>query len=420
MIVHARRARGLAVAALAGVALFGTGCVDMDSYLSQSDGIGDVNVHSFACLSGSTNCGNLDNLDLSQPAYAGPTQLLIGYKMSSTLTPPSTIASDAPQATFAPSPGYAAELERLSPAGPGRTWIGYISNTLAVNGAVDPTIRLTAGFGLPQGADGAPFEGPVSYRAVIGFRTVSADLSAGRPVNCGSSITDWTADFTVCLDSPLIAQIPVILDVPVNDLGILTGAEASGPAGTTVTVPFTTKFNGTLLGSALEFGLSASTPIPGARITVTPAGLVHSESGTTPVQVAVAVPAGTKPGEYPVTLTATIEKQTRTRDGVIIVTAPPVTTTARIGGVVPKRLAFRVARRRGVKVLVRSNIAGTAIVRLYQKRRAPLVSKRVRLRVGRTGVLLRSRGVVAGRYRVTVTTLTPRRTATIRGVLRKR
>ena len=44
----------------------------------------------------------------------------------------------------------------------------------------------------------------------------------------------------------------------------------------------------------------------------------------------------------------------------------------------------------------------------------------LRLRVGRTGVLLRSRGVVAGRYRVTVTTLTPRRTATIRGVLRKR
>ncbi|MEZ5081511.1 MAG: hypothetical protein R2878_12820 [Thermoleophilia bacterium] len=423
MKVRSAWARGaVATVALGGFVLASAGCVSLDGvFAEQPDRIGDLTIHGTVCLSGSPGCSGQDNIDLDVPAFSGQGQLLVGYRVPPGITAPASLSSDSPTTTLAANAGYAAELERLSPAGPGRVWVGYVTNTLVVNGAVDPNIAVTARFGLPQGADGSPFAGPVGYRAVAGFRLVDATHPADRPVNCGANITDVMPDSTVCIDAPLATTVAGDDAVfGTRDLGIITGAKASGLAGTTVMVPFTTKYAGTSTAS-VNFALSASTTLPGAGVTVTPGSLLPATDSTNPVQVAVAVPANATPGDYPVTLTATLGAQTRTRGGVLTVTAPPVVTTAaRISGLVPKRLAFRVARRRGVKVVVRSNLKGLAIVRLYQGRKAPRVSRRVRLRVGRTGVLLRNSRLVAGRYRVTVTMLTPRKTVTIRGVLRKR
>lgn len=425
----------VALAAIGGAVLASSGCVSLDNvFADQDDDIGDVVIFGTACQSGSTGCSGNDIVDFDLSGGTGTGQLMVGYRVPLTVTPPATITGDAPAVTFAASPTYAAELERLRPAGPGRRWAGYLSTTIDV-GAADKNIALQARFALQQGADGGPFVGPLPYRAVIGSRAVDDANPADRPVQCGADLDGAGPGFTVCVDSPLLATI----DGPdqtegTRDLGILTGATGSGPAGTTVTVPFTARFAGTS-NAGVNFALSAATTVPGGTVVVTPGSLLPATDSTNPVSVAVAVPAGTAPGNYDVTLTATLGTQTRVRTGTLTVVAPPATPTGpttgggltpgtaapalRLTGTLPARLAFLAARNRGVRVVVRSNRSGRAVVRLVQGGKA-LTAKTVTLRNGATVVVLRSRKAKAGAYRVTVTFTATRRVVTLRGTLRAR
>ncbi len=98
-----------------------------------------------------------------------------------------------------------------------------------------------------------------------------------------------------------------------------TGGEASAAPGTTAKVPFTLRYVG---DAGSSFALSASTALPGAPVSPSPAVLTPAAPGFQDATVTVAVPAGTAPGAYAVTLTATVGRQTRTAQGTVRVTAP--------------------------------------------------------------------------------------------------
>lgn len=426
----------IAVVAIGGAVLASSGCVSLDNvFADQDDVVGDVTVFGTACQSGSAGCSGIDIANGDLAGTTGEGQLMVGYRIPANVTPPTVVEGDTAGVTFSASPTYAAELERLKPAGPGRRWAGYISTTMDV-GAADKNIALRGRFGLQQGADGAPFAGPLAYRMVIGERPVGPDAPANRPVVCGPDLVQAGPDLTICVDSPLVATIdgPDLTEAT-RDLGILTGATGSGQAGTTVTVPFTARYAGSSTAGA-NFALSAATTVPGGTAVVTPGSLLPATDSSNPVSVAVAVPAGTAPGNYDVTLTATLGTQSRVRTGTLTVVAPPAApagpTTGggltpggtappalRLTGALPARLAFLTARGKGVKVVVRSNRSGRAVMRLVQRGKV-VVTKTVTLRNGSTTVVLRSRKVVAGAYRVTVTFTATRRVVTLRGTLRAR
>lgn len=416
----------VAALALGGAAVASSGCVSLDAInASQTEVIGDVTIAATACQSGSADCSNIDvaNFDIA-PGFTTPAQLLVAYRVPASLPAP-TIDTDAPAVTFTASPSYTAELERLSPAGAGRKWVGFISNTIDT-AAADKNLRFTSTWKLPQGPDGSPFVGPIAFRPIIGSRVPDATTPADAPVQCGADFSNVGTATAVCLDSPLLATLAdPDLTRATRDLGILTGATATGQSGTTITMPFTAKYAGTSTATA-NFALSATTSVPGGTVVVTPGSLLPATDSTNPVNVAVAVPAGTAPGNYDVTLTAKVGVQTRVRTGTLTVTAPPVVTpppvtpaALRLTGTLPSRLAFLVARTRGVKVIVRSNRTGRAVVRLTQGGTA-LVTRTVRLRNGATTVVLKSRKVKAGAYRVTVTFLSTGKVTALRGTLRVR
>lgn len=415
----------VAVAAMSGAVLASSGCVSLDDVAAgQKDVVGGMLISGTACQSGSTGCSGDDVVNLDISGGTGTGQLLVAYRIPTTVTAPATIEGSAATVTFSASPTYAAELERLSPAGAGRKWAGYISSTIDIAGP-DKSIALSGTFALNQGTDGSPFVGPLQYRPVIGSRVVGDGAPADRPVVCGPDLTTLGPGSTVCVDSPQIAVLSAAdLTANTRDLGILTGATASGGAGTTVTVPFTAKYAGTSSSSA-NFALSAATTVPGATVTVTPGSLLPAVDSTNPVSVGVAVPAGTAPGNYDVTLTAKLANgQTRVRTGTLTVTAPVVTppppvVALKLSGSLPGRLSVVSARAKGVKVTIRSNRAGRAVVRLVQGGTG-LAGKTVRLRKGANTVVLKSRNLVAGAYRVTVTFTATGKFTTLRGTLRAR
>jgi len=416
-----------AVAALGGVVVASSGCISLDNAGLGQNGVGsDLVFQETVCLSGSSGCGNADNIDASAAGTSGTGQLLVGYRVPDGYTPPATVTSDSPLVTATASASYTAELERLSPAGPGRKWAGYITGQFAYDGATDAAVELSSTWPLPGGTGGAPFEGPVTYRPVVGFRLSDATRPASRPVDCGASLGTFSdSSTTVCVDSPLLATLSAPDDALISaDFGILTGAAATGPAGATVTVPFRLRYGGGIFPAAIA--MTAATTLPGAAVTVTPGSLQAEPGSTNTVSVAVAVPAGTAPGTYDVSLTARAGMQARVRTGTLTVPAPVVTpppatppsvTTLRLGGSLPGRLTLLAARTKGVRVTVRSNRSGRAVVRLVQRRRI-LLARTVTLRNGATTVVLRSRRVVAGAYRVTVRFTATGRIATLKGTLR--
>ncbi|HEV7492913.1 hypothetical protein [Baekduia sp.] len=98
-----------------------------------------------------------------------------------------------------------------------------------------------------------------------------------------------------------------------------SGGEASVVAGEKAKVPFTLRYVG---DPGPSFALSASTGMPGAAVSPSPAVLTPAAPGFQDATVTVAVPSATAPGAYAVTLTATVGGQVRTAQGTVNVTAP--------------------------------------------------------------------------------------------------
>jgi hypothetical protein len=151
---------------------------------------------------------------------------------------------------------------------------------------------------------------------------------------------------------------------------------------------------------------------------VTPDSYLPPTDGSTQARVAVGVPAGARPGTYDVTLTARLGNgQARSATAKLTVRQAPAGPGGAAGGagtgtaarlrlttILPHRLSAKVARRKGVAVLIGATEEVTARVQLFQGRaKKPKASKRVLLRVpGPTKVVLRSARLRKGPYRVVI------------------
>ncbi len=385
----------------------------------QQDVIGDFPVTITACASGSAGC---DQNGLSGvPALTGTGQILLAVLADENTSIPSSLVSTGPEAlAFAPSPSYAAELQRLDPAPPGKRWLGFISQAVDFQAGTGPQ-AFTVNFlmRLRRGADGAPFSGRLGGSGgqglatitAVGVRAVSPAGPASRPVACGPSLYKLhdevpppsTGDdvWVICADSTSDSNEVA------RDLGVLDGAVATGQAGGVETLPFLVRYAGPATPAA-DFRLSASTQLPGATAAVTPATLVPASNSPNLVSVAVGIPAGARPGKYEVTLTARLANgQVRSGTGTLTVLPGPAGGPAarlRVTTILPRRLSAKIARRRGIVVLIGATKGGFARVQLFQgKGKRPKAAKRVRLKVpGPTRVVLKSAKLRKGPYRIVI------------------
>ena len=411
------RARPRAVAALVAlvtIAFALSGCVNIKNVNGvQQDTIGGVNIGVVLCASGSTDCAGNGNSGIAAVSDNTnvPLQLLVAYRVSAGAVAPATLRffdDDGLGPLFTRDAGYTAELQRLAPAPAGQEWFGYLSSAFTYNGvSTVKSAPILTRFGLP-GNTGAPFASPFRLQAVAGFRLVTDSLLATRPVACGASLTTVN-DSGYCVDSPAPADIPSSLSAPTRDLGVKAGAAQTTAAGQVASLPFTLQFAGATSPTFL-FGLSATTTIPGASAAVTPSSLVPANNDPTTAIVTVPVPAGTAPGTYPVTLTATLGTQTRIATSSIVVPGPPGGPGGGTTGGLPSLSNLSVSpksifRFRGAKpatLKVTLSQAGTlkvAVTRAAQGRR-----KNGKC-VAPTGALIRNGATKCTRF-VSVTTIT--------------
>ncbi len=384
------------------------------------------------CASGQTGaypCRDKGNSGLD--ATSGFRQLVLGVQIPAGVGAPETLVTQAPASLqFTPSPGYAAELQRLQPAPAGRRCVGWISPSFNYDAANDSyegqRLVVSAEWRLPRGADGAPYaQGTITSDWVVGVRNVTSVATATRPVACGTSLTTANRDvddasspgFTYCLDSS------VSVTSAASDLGVVTtGARATGSPGSLVTMPFILR-SGSADGGVTPLSTAATTTLPGASLAGTPAALPQPpKNGDVTALVAVGIPANAAPGVYDVTFTASKGPYGpnffRSGTGKLTVLASSAGSGGQAGPgggaagrrtfatILPRRLTVAAARAAGVPVLLGSSVAGPARVRLRQgPTRKPTVSigKRVRLKApGPVKVTFRSRKLAKGPYRVQV------------------
>jgi hypothetical protein len=399
---------------LAAAATLTSGCAVVSGFglISQPEVIGDLEAPFNICASGSTNCPNGQS---GLIAVDGSGQLLVGLRAKDEVGFPATLTSVSPAVTFAASPTYSAELQRLSPAPAGTHWAGYISQTLAYTAGSGPqTVSPRIVLSLRRGADGSPFKGPVQTTILVGSRLVTPTAPATRPVTCGSALTTVNQqDTTICHDgSGSFGQ-------GTRDLGVLPAAAETAAQSGLATLAFPLRYAGTASPQA-SFSLVASSTLPGALFAVTPDTYLPPTDGSTQARVAVGVPAGARPGTYEVTLTARLGNgQARSATSKLTVRPAPAGATGggagpgvaasvsarlRLTTILPRRLSAAVARRRGIVVLIGATKAGPARVRLFQGRgKKPKASKRARLKVpGPVKVVLRSAALRKGPYRVVI------------------
>jgi hypothetical protein len=427
-MTRARRLRFLLIGGAAAIPLLTSGCAILQFSSSGGAPLGQVKHGVRICASGTgaNQCADKGNTGLD--ATSGLRQLLLGAQIPADAGAPADLVSTPPESVpFTASPAYAAELQRLQPAPPGRKWVGWISPTLnyATANIFQQSLFVASTWQLPRKPDGSPYSEPtLTSTWVVGIRNIAGDAPADRPVACGPSLTQAFKDgagdnsFVFCLDS----QVSVTSES--GDFGVVaSGARATTQPGGVATLTFVLR-NANV--EPFVFGtipVKATTNLPGATIELTPETLRPPENGDGTSFAVVGIPQNARPGTYEVTFTADFGSAfngVRTGVGTIVVQAAPGGGGGAAGGgggggaaaarklttVLPKGLSVTSARSGGVPVLIGSNAAGPAVVRLQQgPLRKPKVSltKRVRLKApGPVKVTFKSRKLARGPYRVTV------------------
>jgi hypothetical protein len=297
---------------------------------------------------------------------------------------------DASTATLKRKPSLDETLQQTRPAADGQRWVGYISPTLgeaaapdqtpadvaaglaraakadalpAVDGATDWTVD--ADFHFARGDSGLPSPSSFAHAVVGGVRMAYPEaiydgvnpgfptmhsvedafglqLLDTRPVDCqeyrafpypqiwGLSLNGLEQNEAglPLLPTTACGRTSAGSTLALKDLRG-SGDSVSVAPGATATVPFTLRYVG---DAGPTFALAATSAVPGAGVTPTPASLTPAAAGFQDASVAVAVPAGTAPGAYAVTLTATVGGQTRIAQGTLNVTAPNSAPTVSAAG----------------------------------------------------------------------------------------
>lgn len=202
-----------ALIAVAVLALVITGCAFFKSGSltgSQPAGIGSVRVHFVLCTTGKEVCST--NEESTETL-----QYLVGIAVPAGSTPPagftavplkggSPITFTRSDEVGAEMAAAAASLQKLfEGAGTpkekeeaeklktvlGSAWppsgmqgIGYISAPVTETEGANLEWSVDTEFSLPAGSGGAPFTGPFGTAIAYGFREVTEELPASRPVRC--------------------------------------------------------------------------------------------------------------------------------------------------------------------------------------------------------------------------------------------
>lgn len=294
---------------------------------------------------------------------------------------------DPATVTLTRKPSLDESLEQTDPAPEGERWVGYISPVVgAATGenetpqdvaaglarvashklSEDPNLpsgdgdwSASADFTLTRGPGGLPAPASFAHAVLGGVRMAypqeiydgvdptgfhdpgeafGLQLLDTRPVDC-QEVRAWPffelmGESTSALQADAYGEplLPTTTCGHASAGGALALRDLRGAgdtvtvgAGQTVTVPFTLRYAG---DPGPSFAVSASTALPGAPAAVaSPAILTPSAAGFQDASVRVTVPARTAPGDYAVTLTATVGGQTRTATGTITVAVPGAGTT---------------------------------------------------------------------------------------------
>jgi hypothetical protein len=336
--------------AVAMVALM-SGCALLKSVSSsQLNTIGNVQITTTICAGdvnsnntgyspadsacqGSGKGGNSSGNGNGGDALNGTYQISLAYKIPSASTPPasftSTNTSNPPTTpcgggiTFNENSGLETAIQNLSPAGSGKKWAAYYSTTQSYTNAGCQYITVSPQFTLNQGFGVVAFQGPFTYRTIVGWRQVDESTpgnTSSRAATCGgTSITtgytdgvdgsdgDTNPDMSgICADDPSAATISgADASQATRDLGILPTAGGSAHAGGSGTVTFNANYKGAALPSG-QFNLTATTTVPGGTATPSQPTLTPAADSDNTVNVNVTVPANTTPGAYDVHLIATL------------------------------------------------------------------------------------------------------------------
>ncbi len=303
-----------------------TGCIVIQSVTpAQLDLIGKVRLTTVLCMKHDVACPGATNDD---GTTANMGQVLLAYRVPVAAGAPAGLVSDDGALAFALSGSYTTELNAKLPPGPGLKWVGYKSDVAT------PTVpgqsgTVVADFTLAQSDSGEPFSGPFRYRVAVGARLADPDdptILPTRPVICDDPPTDGAlphVDGGICIVHPLAADLPTSLATPTRDLGVLRpAAPATVVPGATAAPTFTMRYAGSA-DPAASFALAVTTDVPGATAAPSRSTIAPTADSTTPVVANVAVPGGTPPGTYGVTLTAALASgQTRSASTEIVVSGP--------------------------------------------------------------------------------------------------
>ncbi len=319
-----RSAAVLAVAALAAVLL--GGCVKIKTgTITQPGKIGALKVEHTVCIVLDTGTsGNCPAAATSSTAEGGA-QMLVAYRVPTWAPEPASpvFTFGSTHLSFTRSASYETQLASLL-ASPGTRWYGYVSAPApAIPSGSSVQGPLTTTFDLPD-TQTAQF----SHFTVTGFRLVGSGATADRDVVCGLDIagggdafkaecsSGWWPNTGAGDTSPSDNDQEIF---PRNRIVFTAPGATEITSGTSAPVPFKAKGSVAFL-AVNNVPLAATTTVPGA--TATPHASSFSLAGDHDMPVAVAVPAGTPPGDYAVTLRAGSDAGSRSSTATVRVVAP--------------------------------------------------------------------------------------------------
>lgn len=371
--MSARQIRRLPVliVAFGALAALLSGCIGIKpgTYkLTQPAGIGAVNLRIAVCTLafGAPPPGSeIPTVACGSPEKSGTGQMLATLMVPvGSTTPQSFNAVPGPGAgatTFTRNAELTAQMNatEFSPGtvGPpsGFELAGYSSGTVAESSAQEFTWTIEAGVGLPPGAGGGSYGGPFKATVIVGWRNVTPEFPASRPINCKEEPAE-----TICG----IPQPNGEATLGVSDLKVAAPPPTTVVPGAKVKLPFVLDF----ASSATElpkFKLALSSKLPQAELSLSSGTFTRgpTEAGTnrapaTTRTAIVQVPETAAFGGYELTFAATAAQGGAATAATTLSVKPK--GNAKVSA--PKRVKEKVAWSRGIPVKLIAPIAGTRFI----------------------------------------------------------
>ncbi len=365
-----------------------SGCIGLKAgtyTVSQPGGIGGFNLKFTLCtlVVGEPPPGSeIPTVGCGAPSESGQGQMLVTLMVpTGSTTPEFFSAAPGPGAgamSFERNPELTARMRatEFTPGSvgppPGFEVFGYSSGAVAESNAQEFTWTIEPRLGLPPGAGGGSYGGPLKATVIVGWRKVTPELPASRPINCEEAKPGET--FCGAAEPNGEATIGV------SDLKIRPPATRAVVPGAKVKLPFVLDFASSAAPRP-TFKLTATSTLPDAGLRLS--GTSFSRGPTEPTtnrapattrQAIVQVPASARLGSYELVLTATATQGGAATASTTLTVKPKGTANV----TVPKRVKAKTARGAGIPVTLVAPIADTRY-RVVLKGPGPSGKGRVRL-----------------------------------------